>query len=101
MKLYGDLTRCDKQKQLATAEDLLSQHESDPVLLLALGKICIRCELKGKALSYLKRCLKISPSVTAYNLMGQILAEQRNYEKSIEYFQKSALFSAQKQVELH
>lgn len=99
MKLYGNLSQCDKQKQLATAEDLLSQYENDHVLLLSLGKICLRCDLKGKALSYLKRCLKISPSITAYHLIGQLLAEQKNYEKSTEYFQKGAYLSIQKQAE--
>lgn len=99
MKLYGNLSQCDKQKQLATAEELLSQHQNEPILLLSLGKICIRCDLKGKALSYLKRCLAISPSVTAYNMVGQLLVEQKNYEKSAEYFQKGACLSAQKKEE--
>lgn len=90
IQLYGDLSKCDQQKQLSTAESLLALHQNDPMLLLNLGKICMRCDLKGKAEEYFKRCLAVTPSEAAYSMMGQLLARQGLYEKSAEYFQQGA-----------
>ena len=88
IQLYGNLSQCEQQKQISAAEGLLMLHQNDPVLLLNLGRICMRCELIGKAEEYFKRCLAIKPSEEAYSLMGQLLAKQGLHEKSTEYFQQ-------------
>ena len=90
MNLYGSLTYCELKQQLSKAESLLTQYPNDEVLLLNLGKICIRNNLTGKALEYLEKSLGIAPSVDACNLMGQLFMQQKEYRKSTDYFNRSA-----------
>jgi HemY protein len=51
---YGQLKVEDTSSQLATAEKWLKEYGSNDALLLALGRICIRLKLWGKAQSYLE-----------------------------------------------
>lgn len=51
---YGQLQVKDTTLQLATAEKWLKDYGSNDMLLLALGRICIRLKLWGKAQNYLE-----------------------------------------------
>lgn len=59
---YGQLVVENAADQLATAEKWLQDYGQSEVLLLALGRICIRLKLWGKAQKYLEASIGIKPS---------------------------------------
>ena len=73
LPLYVECLPRDSRRHLERAEAWLKQHPGDPVLLLALGLLCVNQELWGKARSYLEASLAIEPSHTAYVQLGQLL----------------------------
>jgi HemY protein len=73
LPLYVECLPRDARKHLERAEAWLKQHPGDPVLLLALGLICMKQELWGKARSYLEASLAVEPSHTAYIRLGDLL----------------------------
>ncbi len=76
---YASLHVSQPQKQLETAEAWLQQHSRNPVLLLALGKLCIKSELWGKAKNYLETSLSIKPMAETY-LSLAVLLEDKMHE---------------------
>jgi HemY protein len=73
LPLYVECLPRDSRRHLERAEGWLKQHPGDPVLLLALGQLCVSQELWGKARSYLEASLAIEASHTAYVQLGQLL----------------------------
>jgi len=64
--VYGLLNYAKSDEQLRHAEKWLPVHENDAVLLLTLGRICLRNQLWGKARSYLESSIAIQPQSEAY-----------------------------------
>jgi HemY protein len=62
VRLYGLVASEDPDKQLITAESWLSSYTHDPVLLLTLGRICVRNSLWSKAREYLQKSINIQES---------------------------------------
>ncbi len=73
VRLYGLLETSNPVQQLAQAENWLKTHADDPVLLLSLGRLCIRTQVWGKARSYLETCISIEASPEAYQLLSETL----------------------------
>ena len=67
---WGALEGDDVEARLRRAEAWLDAHPNDPGLLLALGRMCVRQQLWGKARTYLERSLAIAPSAGAWEAMG-------------------------------
>lgn len=61
VEYYGRLDVENAADQLATAEKWLQDYGQSEVLLLALGRICIRLKLWGKAQKYLEASIGIKP----------------------------------------
>ncbi|MDB2384765.1 heme biosynthesis protein HemY, partial [Endozoicomonas sp.] len=59
IRLYGTVKGKDTNKQLLTAEALLSERTNDPELLLTLGRLSIRNKLWGKAKEYFEASLRL------------------------------------------
>ena len=70
VEAYGVLAGGDLDARLRRAESWLDQHPNDPVLLLALGRICVRSKLWGKARQYLERSLALESSAGAWEALG-------------------------------
>ena len=51
VKIYGTLVTPHPQKQLKLSERWLENHHNQPTLLLTLARLCVRCQLWGKARS--------------------------------------------------
>ena len=64
---YGRMPIEDAKAQLGNAEKWLSDYGSSDILLLALGRICIRLKLWGKAQSYLEA--SVGAKATAQNCL--------------------------------
>ncbi|HEX5539099.1 MAG TPA: heme biosynthesis HemY N-terminal domain-containing protein [Methylophilaceae bacterium] len=95
--LLGDCISDNPQKQLQQAEAWLHQHEGDADLLLALGSMCVRLQLWGKAQSYLEASLSVRPSAQAHLLLANMFdsrgdseAAAREYRLSAQLFKQAA-----------
>ncbi len=87
LRLYGLVKGKDPAKQLAFAESLYTGHARDPVLLLTLGRLCIRNSLWGKAATYLKNSIQIEPMPETYREFARLLEQQGDYAAASSYYQ--------------
>ncbi|MDJ0881631.1 MAG: heme biosynthesis HemY N-terminal domain-containing protein [Gammaproteobacteria bacterium] len=87
---YGQLRLEDTSQQLNTAEKWLQDYGSSDVLLLALGRICIRLKLWGKAQNYLEASIGIRPSADSCIELAHLLSreELNEREKACQYYQQ-------------
>ncbi len=76
--VYGRLHGEDLENRLHRAEGWLDAHPGDAVLLTALGRMCVRIELWGKARQYLAKALALEPSADTWETMGEAYAGQGN-----------------------
>ncbi len=97
--LYGLIKISDVDKQLTTAESWLKGHESNPVLLLTLGRLCVRSKLWGKARSYLDASINIQPRSDSFKELGQLLEQLEEPEEAAEYFRKGLLLAADEKMD--
>jgi HemY protein len=72
-KLYGIVKTTDPKKQLSHAETLLKQYPNEAVLLLSLGRICVRSQLWGKARSYFQESLNLEAHADTFAEYGKLL----------------------------
>jgi HemY protein len=88
LTLYVECLPRDARKHLERAEDWLKQQPRDPVLLLALGLICMHQALWGKARSYLEASLAVEASHTAYVKLGELLERMGKPEEASQVFRR-------------
>ncbi|MFV1983398.1 MAG: heme biosynthesis HemY N-terminal domain-containing protein [Thiohalomonadales bacterium] len=91
MLLFGDVESSTPVAQLEFAEKFLKQHEKNHSLLLSLGKLSKRCELWGKARSYLEASIGIKPQRETYRELGELLEQLGEENKAAACF-KDGLF---------
>jgi len=97
VRLYGLVIAKDLDKQLHTAESWLGTYANDPVLLLALGRICIRNSLWSKAKEYLQKSIDIQESSDAFFQFANLYQQQGDYKQAVIYYEKGlALISKEK-----
>ncbi len=84
--LFGSVQSIDFRGQLEMAEKWLLQHGNDPILLRVLGKISIKCEFAEKAKKYLAKSIGVEPTVEAYRILGNFLAEEGDQERASECY---------------
>ena len=70
---YADCRSSDVSPQLETAERWLAQHSDDATLLCALGRLCERAQLWGKAQTYFEASLALDDHWRAHVLLGNML----------------------------
>lgn len=73
IRLYGLVAGEQPAKQLSNAEGWLRDHPNNAFLLLALGRICLRNELWGKARHYFEASLGLIRSPDAFFELGRLL----------------------------
>ena len=71
---YAECTTADATRQLETAERWLAEHNHDASLLYALGRLCERAQLWGKAQTYLEASLALDNSWRANLALGEMQA---------------------------
>ena len=85
--LYSQINTSNPQQQLETAETWLREHSRSAALLLALGKLCIKSKLWGKARNYLESSLGIKPIAETYLQLATLLQEKMEEpEKAQDYY---------------
>lgn len=88
---YGDCEGGDVMGRIARAESWLLAHPRDVELLRALGRLCRRISLWGKAQSYLEASLAIQPSRAAHLELASLLDEIGRGEESNRHYRAAAL----------
>ena len=86
---YGEPGEEDISRRLKQCEKWLKDHPEDPWLHLALGRLCAREELWGKARHHMIRSLEIEPSVGGYDSLGQLLERKGELELSMTCFRNA------------
>lgn len=89
--LYSDAVGRDLVKQIERAEIWLKRQPHDAALLVALGKLCARQGLWGKAQSYIDAGVSVEPTYTGYlelarleERLGNTDAARRHYSVSLD-----------------
>lgn len=93
VELYGLAAPADRQGQLQQAQRWLQDHPDDAELHLALGRICLRNELWGKARDHFQQSLKLRPTPAAYAELGRLLAHLGEHTPSTEHFRQGLLLT--------
>ncbi|WP_455212562.1 heme biosynthesis HemY N-terminal domain-containing protein [Kaarinaea lacus] len=91
VRYYGLLKSADPKMQLNSAESWLSTHENNAVLLLTLGRLCLRNGLWGKARSYLEASVGAGRLPEAYNELSYLLEKMGENTKAIECYRHGLL----------
>lgn len=86
---YGEPGADDTPRRMKQCEKWLKDHPEDPWLNLALGRLCAREELWGKARHHMIRSLEIEPSVGGYDSLGQLLERKGELEISMACFRNA------------
>lgn len=88
VRLYGIVDGAEPKRQLQVAESWLSAHENNAVVLLTLGRLCLRNRLWGKALDYFEASIRASELPETYHELGHLLERLGDSEKAIECYRK-------------
>jgi HemY protein len=88
--LYGESAGADALPQIERAEKWLRQHARDPALLLALGKLCMRQALWGKAQSYIEASLALEPTHDGHMTLASLMEQIGKPQEAVAHFRRSA-----------
>jgi len=88
--LYGESAGSDALPQIERAEKWLREHARDPALLLALGKLCMRQGLWGKAQSYIEASLALEPTHDGHMTLAALMEQIGRPQEAILHFRRSA-----------
>jgi HemY protein len=88
--LYGEAAGADALPQIERAENWLREHARDPALLLALGKLCMRQGLWGKAQSYIEASLALEPTHDGHMTLAALMEQIGKPQEAVLHFRRSA-----------
>ena len=88
--LYGEAAGEDALPQIERAEKWLRAHARDPALLLALGKLCMRQGLWGKAQSYIEASIALEPTHDGHMTLAALMERIGKHQEAVLHFRKSA-----------
>jgi len=92
--IYGRLTHSEQTARIAKAEAWLRQHPDDARLLKALGRMCLRQRLWGKAQSYLEASLSVEPSQQGHLELARLFDQLQRADEANKHYRASALLDA-------
>lgn len=90
---YGDPKASDAALRIRHCEKWLLEHPEDANLHLALGRLCAREELWGKARQHMIRSLELQPSVGGYDSLGQLLDRRGELDLATACFRNALRIS--------
>ncbi|HSN21970.1 MAG TPA: heme biosynthesis protein HemY, partial [Usitatibacter sp.] len=88
--LYGEAAGTDALPQIERAEKWLREHARDPALLLALGKLCMKQGLWGKAQSYIEASLALEPTHDGHMTLAALMEQLGKPQEAVQHFRRSA-----------
>jgi len=90
VSIYGRLAGGEQTARIARAEAWLHQHPNDAALLLALGRMCVRQRLWGKAQSYLEASLAVEATQEAHLELAGLCDQLERTEEANRHYRASA-----------
>lgn len=93
VRLYGLLGSSQPTKQLETAESWLKQYGNSSVLLLTLGRLCLRNRLWGQGRQYFESALELEPNAELYAEFGRLLEHVGQTQEAMEKYRQGLLSS--------
>jgi HemY protein len=88
--IYGRLSGGEPTARIARAEAWLLQHPDDAGLLLALGRMCFRQRLWGKAQSYLEASLAVEETQEAHLELARLFDQLERTDEANQHYRASA-----------
>jgi HemY protein len=82
LPLYAECRAPDATRQLETAERWLVSHNDEATLLYALGRLCERQQLWGKAQTYLEASLALDNHWRAHVALGEMLSQLGRHDEA-------------------
>lgn len=93
LSLYAKVgTAASVSRQIQHCESWLNQHPQDAVLLVTLGRLCLRAELWGKARDYLERSVRLAPSRAALLALAQLAERTGDASKAQRLYRDCAQY---------
>ncbi len=92
IETYGTLSGDDVEARLRRAEGWLDAHPNDAALLVTLGRMCVRLKLWGKARQHLERSLALTPSMAAWEALGDTYVGQGDAEQAQRCYRNALAF---------
>jgi len=89
--IYGRLSDGELPARIAKAEAWLRRHPDDALLLMALGRMCQRQRLWGKAQSYLEASLSVEVTQEAHLELARLFDQLGKSEEANKHYRASAL----------
>jgi HemY protein len=86
INIYGGLTGADPMSRIARAEGWLRQRPGHDGLLLALGRMCVRQRLWGKAQSYLEASLSIEDTQSGHLELARLSDQLERPEEANRHY---------------
>ena len=96
--IYGRLSNDGQTARIAKAEAWLRQHPDDALLLIALGRMCLRQRLWGKAQSYLEASLSVEPTQEAHLELARLLDHLDQAEEANKHYRASAVLDVRQVI---
>jgi HemY protein len=94
LAIYGRLSDGEQTARIAKAEAWLRRHPDDALLLMALGRMCQRQRLWGKAQSYLEASLSVAPSQESHLELARLLDQLGREQDANKHYRASASLDA-------
>ena len=91
VSIYGRLSGRDQTARIAKAEAWLRRHPDDARILIALGRMCLRKRLWGKAQSYLDASLAVEVTQEAHLELARLADQLERPEQANKHYRASAL----------
>lgn len=92
--IYGRLTGSEQTARIAKAEAWLRRHPEDARLLKALGRMCLRQRLWGKAQSYLEASLAVHDTPAGHLELARLFDQLERPEEANKHYRASAKLEA-------
>ena len=94
VSIYGRLAGGDPMARIAKAEAWLRRHPEDARILIALGRMCFRKRLWGKAQTFLDASLAVEVTQEAHLELARLCDLLERPEQANKHYRASALLDA-------
>lgn len=88
VNIYGTLPFTQLNRQLVIVGAWLKNYGQQPETLLALGRLCVKVQLWGKAKDYFEKCLALQPNPEASYEYGKLLEQLNQPEEAMQQYCK-------------
>lgn len=97
VNVYGRLQLKEIRGQLRVAESWLKEHDTDPVLLLTLGRLMVRLEQWDQANDYFQRSLRLDKQLETTMELANLMDKRGNHKASAEFYRQGLMLVEHKE----